>query len=96
MYLEKPKRNKFENKALEGFSLGYSDNSKSYLITFFDRAELITRSSCNAKFNVTSFPGKTHVANIENDSDIFVKLKERGSEIEMQNTESVADTNFMR
>ena len=39
MYLEKPKQ-KFESRALEGFLLGYSNNSKSYLIGFFDGAEL--------------------------------------------------------
>ena len=92
MYSEKPKRKKIESRALEGFLLGYSNNSKSYLIGFFDGAELITKSSLNVKFIETSFPGKTHFANIESDSYFFFELNERVSEIELQNTESVAET----
>ena len=63
MNLEKPKQKKLESRALEAFSLGYSNNSKSYLIGFFNSAELITTSSRNVKFTETSFPGKTHFAN---------------------------------
>ena len=92
MYLEKPKRKKLESRALEGFLLGHSNNSKSYLIGFFEGAELITKSSRNVKFNVTSFPGKTFFANNESGSEFFFELNERGSEVELQNTESVADT----
>ena len=40
MYLEKPKRKKLEKRALEGFLLGYSNNSKSYLIEFFGAQSL--------------------------------------------------------
>ena len=92
MYLEKPKRKKLESRALEGFLLGYSNNSKSYLIGFFEGAELITKSSRNVKFNETSFPGKTLFANNESGSEFFFELNERGSEVELQNTELVADT----
>ena len=62
---------------------------------FFDDAELVTKSSRNIKFNDTSFLGKTLFANTEIDSDILFELNERGSEIDMQNTESVADTNLI-
>ena len=44
-------------------------------------------------FNEIGFPGKTNFAIIESDSDIFFVLNESGSEIELQNTESVVDTN---
>ena len=76
----------------KSFLLGYSNNSKSYLIGFFEGAELITKSSRNVKFNETSFPGKTLPANNESGSEFFFELNERGSEVELQNTESVADT----
>ena len=77
---------------MEGFLLGYSNNSKSYLVGFVEVAELITKSGRNVKFNETSFPGKTLFANNENGSEFFIELNERGSEVELQNTESVADT----
>ena len=77
---------------MEGFLLGYSNNSKSYLIGFFEGAELILKSSRNVKFNDTSFPGITLFANNESGSEFFFELNERGSEVELQNTESVADT----
>ena len=88
--LREAKAKKIESRALGGFLLGNS--SKSYLIGFFDGAELITKSSRNVKLNETSFPGKTHFANNESDSEFFFELNERGSEVELQNTESVADT----
>ena len=51
----------------------------------------------NVKFIETSFPGKTHFANIESDSEFFFELNERVSEVELQNTESVAVTqNLMK
>ena len=59
MYLEKPKRSKFESRDLEGFLFDYSNNSKSYLFGYFDGAELIMKSTRNIKFNEISFPGKT-------------------------------------
>ena len=65
------------------------------MIGFFDGAELITKSSRNIKFNETSYPGKTNSANTESDSDIFIELNERGSERELRNMESVADTNLI-
>ena len=92
MYLGKPERTKLESRALECFSLGYSNNFKSYLIGIFDGAELITKNSRNLKFNETKFPGKIHFVNNESGSEIFFELIERGSEVELQNTESVADT----
>ena len=92
MYLEKAKRKKLESRALEGFLLGYSNNSKSYLIEIFNGAELITKSSRNVKFNETSFPGKTLFANNESGSEFFFELNERGSEVELQNTESPTNT----
>ena len=95
MYLEKPTRNKFESRAAKGFLLGYSNNSKSYLIEFFHGAGLITKISRKIKFNESSFPRKTHFANTASDSDIFFELDEGGSEIELQNTESVANTNLI-
>ena len=53
-------RDKFGSRALEGFLLGYSNNSKSYLIAdCFIGAELITKCSCKVEFNKTSFPEKT-------------------------------------
>ena len=64
----------------------------SHLIGVFDGAELITKSSRNVKFNETSFPGETDFANNESDSEIFFELNEKGSGVELQNTESVADT----
>ena len=80
---------------MEGFLFGYSNNSKSYLIGIIVGAELITKSSWNAKFNEISYPGKTHLANNESDIEFFFELNERGSEVELQNTESVADPKNM-
>ena len=90
--LRETKAKKLESRALEGFLFGYSNNSKSYLIGFFEGAELITKSSRNVKFNETSFPGKTLFANNESGSEFYFELNKRGSEVELQNTESAADT----
>ena len=67
----------------------------SYLIRFFDGAEPIMKSSRNVEFNKTSFQEKIRFAKNEGGSEFFFELDERGSEIEWQNTESVADTNLI-
>ena len=77
---------------MEDFLLGYSNNSKSYLIGFFDGAELITKNNRNVKFNETSFPAKTHFVNSESGSEFFFELNKRGNEVELKSTESIADT----
>ena len=43
MYVEKSKRRKFDSRAREGILLGYSNNSNSYLIGFFEDGELVTK-----------------------------------------------------
>ena len=78
MYLEKAKRKKLESRALEGFLLGYSNNSKSYLIEISNSAELIAKSSRNVKFNKTSFPGKTLFANNESGSEFCLRTQRKG------------------
>ena len=83
MYVEKSKRRKFDSRAREGILLGYSNNSNSYLIGFFEDGELVTKQSrnvhfCENKFLNESTSQKTDISESE-DNELIFELNERGS-----------------
>ena len=63
--------------------LGYSSNSKTYLIGSFENGFLETLQTRNVTFNETVFPGseKFHRRSFTNDEDIIFEIDEKGREI---------------
>ena len=93
--LKKLERNKFENVSLKGFLLCYRNSSKTDLVGFFDGAKLITKCSRKVTVNQTHLHGKTYLVNSEKDRLFVFEINGRGSERELQNTESVVSTHNM-
>ena len=81
-FVEKEKRKKFDSRA-EGILLGFSSNSKTYLIGSFEKGFLETLQTRNVKFIERVFPGSEsfHRRSFTNDEDIIFEIDERGSEI---------------
>ena len=71
-FAEKEKRKKFDSRAEAGILLGYSSNSKTYLIGSFENGFLETLQTRNVTFNEKVFPGSEcfHRGSFTNDDDI--------------------------
>ena len=82
-FVEKEKRKKSDSRAEAGILLGYSSNSKTYLIGSFENGILETLQTRNVTFNERVFPGSEsfHRRSFTNDEDIIFEIDERGREI---------------